>query len=358
MQSRSGRSQKIRHNYMKIYGLTAALVVVVALIVAITVTSLGVVSGKNPPSKTDGPSPAPPMPAAKPPLSTPATPDSESTEASSKEEQVGKIQYITVTQNDLTAINPLRIVSPAAPFNPAGARDIVNMYDLADKSNSKNRLQFLGASSPLNKEAFEALQQLQFTVGSAHEGYCFMITQGYISVLNAEGKVNCNCSESELTDLSHSTHASGYVVDLRYLKDGAGYQVFDAAVQSTVTRTLLDNCGKFGWIQSWSGANLAANGKINTDQRNFRYVGVPHALYIMEKGLTFEGYLEALKTSTNFNKPLLITDNSTSTAYKIYYVAADTALSKGVPVPQGATYTVQGNGVDGFIVTLTESLGA
>lgn len=358
MQSRSGRSQQIRHNYMKIYGLTAALVVVVALIVAITLTGLGVVSGKNPPAKTDGPSAAPSLPSAKPSLSTPATPESESGEESSKEEQVGKIQYIAVTEADLKAINPLRIVNASAPFNPSGAKNIVNMFELADKSNSKNRLQFLGGTSPLNKEAFEALQQLQFVVGAENEGFCMMVYQGYISTLSAEGKVNCYCSDSELTDPSHSSHATGYVVDLRYLKDGAGYQIYDASVKNTATKTLLENCGKFGWIQSWSSANLTANGKINTDQRNFRYVGVPHALYIMEKGLTFEGYLEALKTSTNYNKPLQIVDSASSTAYSVYYVSADSALTKGVPVPQGATYTVWGNGVDGFIVTLTSPIGA
>ncbi|MBP3322458.1 MAG: hypothetical protein J6M12_08885 [Clostridia bacterium] len=358
MQSRSGRSQKIRHSYMKIYGLTAALILVVALIVAITVTSLGVVSGKKPPVTTDPTSPSAPAtePEASSKPSSPSAPASKE-EESSKEENVGKIQYIAVTEQDLTAINPLRIVDAEHPFNPVEAVGRTDCFPIADKSNPKNRVAFNTNPFFMNGEAFAALQQLQFVVGAAHEGYCLLLYNGHIVTLGADGTVSCKCSEGKLTDVSHSVHSTGYVVDLRYLKDQVGYQVYDSAVRGTVTATLLENCGRFGWIQSWSSANLALNGREEIDQRTFRYVGVPHALYIMEKGLTFDGYQQALK-GTNYNKPLQIVDEANATVYNIYYVAAESALTKGVPVPQGASYTVQGNGADGFIVTITEKQGA
>ena len=40
MNSRSGRSQRIRHNYMKIYLLTGALCLVAAVIVGLTVLNV------------------------------------------------------------------------------------------------------------------------------------------------------------------------------------------------------------------------------------------------------------------------------------------------------------------------------
>jgi D-alanyl-D-alanine carboxypeptidase len=340
---------------MKIYLLTAALCVVVALILAITLPQLGLVGKK--PQETVSPSPTPSVSEGSPTVSetpTPSSPESETPTPS--EEPDPAIERKPMTAADLTATNPLLIVNAEHPFNPAKALNIVNMYNVKDTSHGVNRLQFAGSTALLNEEAFLALQELQFVMGDAHEGYCLFTKTCQITV--GENMVDCDCSEKTLDDATKSPHSTGYVVDLRLYKKTDGntsYSYFQSPGVQDVAATVLKNCAKFGWIQSWSATNLAANGKTANDQGEFRYVGVPHALYIMEKGLTFDGYMEAVR-QTNYMKPLQVIDAESQTVYKIYFVSAEDATNpaKGVPVPAGSDYKIQGNGVDGFIVTLTE----
>ncbi|MBQ8911626.1 MAG: D-alanyl-D-alanine carboxypeptidase family protein [Clostridia bacterium] len=359
MQSRSGRSQKIRHSYTKIYALTAGLCAIVALVVAITTSQLGLIGKKTPtlPPASATPSEEQSTPAATPTPTPSATPSVE-TPSPSEPTVDPAITRIPMTEAALSATNPLLVVSPEHPFTPSNALDIVNMW--AEKDTSKgqnNRLQFPGSSAPLNNEAFLALQQLQFALGAQHEGYCLFIKSSY-SAVTQDGKMTCECSDKNLTDAGHSDHATGYAVDLRFYKKtdtGTTYSyLYDATVRE-VTKTLLAECAKYGWIQSWSENNLVQNGKQMIDQGHFRYVGIPHSLYITENGLTFDGYMKALK-ETNYMKPLQVTDSDTKTIYKIYFISAEDALNpaKGIPVPTGSSYKIQGNGADGFIVTLSE----
>lgn len=355
MQSRSGRSQKIRHNYMKIYGLTAALCVIVAAVIAITAVQAGFIAGKAPagskaPIENSPSEPIASSPAASPSLSSP--------DASKEESPVDNrpITYIECTRNDLTVANPLRIIDTNHPFNASEALDVINMYSAVDKSNGEsNRLKFATSSLPLNSTAFNKLQELQFALNAVHANFCIEILQSQVTMVGADGTISCYCSDSDLSDVTCSTHIAGYTVDLRFSeekgKNDTSYQIYSHEVKATVTKTLLEICGKYGWIQSWSEANLNELGKTQSDLRNFRYVGVPHALYIMEKGLTFEEYMTEIK-STNYNKPLQITDGEQATVYQVYYIPAGEDITR-VPVPKGSNYQIAGNGVDGFIVTLT-----
>jgi D-alanyl-D-alanine carboxypeptidase len=337
---------------------------VVTLVIAITLTQIGLIGDKNNPTGTLPPASSPFDPQTSAPATETPTPSASPSATPSVETPTPTpsngpaIPRVPMTANQLTATNPLLIVNGDHPFDPKNALDIVNMWALKDTSHgSGNRLQFPGSEAPLNNEAFLALQQLQFALGAEHEGYCLFVKSSYISVLQ-DGKMTCECSDKNLTDVRHSSHATGYTVDLRFYKktgDTTSYSyIYDPTVKA-VTTTLLEQCAKYGWIQSWSADNLGTNGKQVIDQGEFRYVGVPHALYIMENGLTFDGYMAALK-ETNYMKPLQVTDADTQTIYKMYYISAEVATdpAKGIPVPAGSDYKIQGNGADGFIVTLTE----
>lgn len=84
----------------------------------------------------------------------------------------------------------------------------------------------------------------------------------------------------------------------------------------------------------------------------YRYVGVPHAAYIKQNNLCLEEYIEQIKTYTS-TSPLSIT--SGTSMYSVYYVPANANSATEVPVPSNRTYTISGNNVDGFIVTVTMS---
>ena len=92
------------------------------------------------------------------------------------------------------------------------------------------------------------------------------------------------------------------------------------------------------------GFSYAAD-KVGTTQFasepwHFRYVGIPHAKYITENNLCLEEYIELMHSYTVEN-PL------SYEGYSIYF-CPENALY----VPQSGNYTVSGNNVDGFIVTV------
>ncbi len=80
----------------------------------------------------------------------------------------------------------------------------------------------------------------------------------------------------------------------------------------------------------------------------FRYVGVPHSVYIKQNNLCLEEYIDLLKTH-NSSDPLEIAVGKE--LYNVYYVPASSGSSTEVPVPTDKTYTVSGDNAGGFIVS-------
>lgn len=89
-----------------------------------------------------------------------------------------------------------------------------------------------------------------------------------------------------------------------------------------------------------------------------RYVGVPHAEYMFINNLCLEEYLAKVQTEHRFSA-----DGSThltlecidGNTYHVYYVEGTTeeGVQINVPVPSNRRYTISGDNVTGFIVTVT-----
>ena len=105
---------------------------------------------------------------------------------------------------------------------------------------------------------------------------------------------------------------------------------------------------KYTWIYT----NAHKYGFINVDTGEeggsnvFRYVGIPHATYMKTKKLTLSAYLDQLRSATP-DSPLLTKIGKIT--YASYYLAADSEHL----VPTGYEYTVSGNNIDGYIVTVS-----
>ena len=76
------------------------------------------------------------------------------------------------------------------------------------------------------------------------------------------------------------------------------------------------------------------------------------AAYITENSLCLEEYLEQLKSYT-LQQPLDYETGGKS--YRIYYVPAAKSGSTDVSVPTDKEYSISGNNMDGFIVTVEMS---
>lgn len=126
---------------------------------------------------------------------------------------------------------------------------------------------------------------------------------------------------------SGGIYDSGLVIELLYLN---GSQRSDISSETHVW--IYTHAHEYGFVNVPSvGANV------------FRYVGKAHATYMKEKSIaTVEEYVELLKTK-NSSAPL-------SLGNKVYaFYVANTATAA---VSSKYAYTVSGNNIDGYIVTV------
>ena len=121
---------------------------------------------------------------------------------------------------------------------------------------------------------------------------------------------------------------------------------------------LEDNCAKYGFVVRYDGSKAALTGIVD-EPYHLRYVGVSHATYMSENNLCFEEYLELLRTAHKYeDTPLEITAGDKE--YLVYYVAANTVEGSNftsIPVPPASegTYTISGDNMNGFIVTVEKT---
>lgn len=150
----------------------------------------------------------------------------------------------------------------------------------------------------------------------------------------------------------HSEHHTGYAVDI---------QIFKADKSTTHLRTaeqewMEAHCAEYGFVIRYDGSKHAITG-IMDEPWHYRYVGVPHATYMTEHNLCLEEYLEMLRTSHTSDKtPLEISAGGKD--YLVYYVpATENSNFTSIPVPPASegTYSISGDNMNGFIVTVEKA---
>lgn len=142
-----------------------------------------------------------------------------------------------------------------------------------------------------------------------------------------------------------SEHHSGLAVDLGIYRDGASYN-FDGEGQYSY---IISNAYRYGLIMRYDPAKSDITG-VYGEPWHLRYVGPAHAQYMFENNLCLEEYIELLKKFT-FEKEHLFVKTYSGNEYEIYYIPSQ-ACSNGLPVPAEKPFTVSGNNIDGFIVTV------
>lgn len=175
------------------------------------------------------------------------------------------------------------------------------------------------------------------------------------------------------TPVGFSEHHTGLVFTLRtYDANGKLDQLRNNAYKDWI----YENAHKYGIICRYPSEKETYTGVSDYDYC-FRYVGVAHATYMYENDLCLEEYVELLEEHTADN-PLKITAtmaDGTTEAYAVYYTAASTSdqlTTLKVPkdftdktgyvpankkesatfLPGVGEYTVSGDNIGGFIVTV------
>lgn len=118
---------------------------------------------------------------------------------------------------------------------------------------------------------------------------------------------------------------------------------------------LVDNCFQYGYIQRYPSEKASATHVSGSGSgRIYRYVGEAHATYMGTYHLCLEEYLDALRSFTP-EQPLEITYQDASgnqrTCFTYYVAANGEKTSLQIRADSESSYTVSGNGSDGFVVT-------
>ncbi len=118
-----------------------------------------------------------------------------------------------------------------------------------------------------------------------------------------------------------------------------------------------DNCYKYGFVQRYPDGREGIT-HVKDEKNHFRYVGIPHSVYMKLNGNVLEDYISELENRTYNNR--LSLDDGTSTKYEAYAVKASTGAETEIKVPaesSGWKYLISGTNDGYFIVTIykTES---
>lgn len=272
------------------------------------------------------------------------------TEATEETTEVTVYESIAV-DNDEMYNGSLIVVNNEYEYASTSEEDITSIYTYKTE-NDVTCFSVSGAETSLRLEALEAFTDLceDFYVYSGHDD--IIVMTGY-RTLEEQQELYDEDLESTGLDYSdsvaepgHSEHETGYAMDVSIYTDGTIID-YDGTGDYTWVN---ENCDHYGYILRYTEEKADITG-FEAEEWHYRYVGEPHATYIMDNDLCLEEYISLLQNYSADN-PLEII-NWDGEIYQTYYVEADTTADVTyVLVPSDLSYTISGNNIDGFIVTV------
>lgn len=142
---------------------------------------------------------------------------------------------------------------------------------------------------------------------------------------------------------------AGYSVDFALLGDDGSISTFTGEGNYS---WIEKNAAQYGFIKRYAAEYESKTG-VSVQPWHYRYVGTPHAVLMQQNGLSLEEYTDYLRDFTADGQHASVSVGSRY--YEIYFVPAASG-NTAVPVPKEGGYTVSGNNVDGFIVTIEPAL--
>ena len=146
--------------------------------------------------------------------------------------------------------------------------------------------------------------------------------------------------ENKSAPVGHSDHHSGYCLAIKNRSN----------IELRSDHWIFENGHRYGFIQRYPDAK-ADKTYVSDYAYCIRYVGIPHATYIKQNNLCLEEYVSLLKSSYTGGNHLQITDPF-GNRYEVYYVSASAEATTNINVPNNYAFSISGDNVSGFIVTV------
>lgn len=267
--------------------------------------------------------------------------DGNETETNDQGTNPQSITYAQITQaNGKIHEGELIIVnSDNAYVFPTVPTGLVNIYENRTKVNGTNPYQISYTTYQLQKNAFDAFESMLLKYFEVSEDNSTIITSSYRTHKDQEDL-------GSSIKAGYSDHHTGYCVALQK----TGTSAAGNREKLEADHWIYQNCHKYGYIVRYPAHKTDATG-VSDYTYCFRYVGVAHATYINEKNICFEEYIERLKTDYSGNEHLKI-EGADGKSYEVYYVAAGSGDLTTLSVPSNYAYTISGDNMGGFIVTV------
>lgn len=253
--------------------------------------------------------------------------------------------------NTQASAGSLILVNSSYAYTEMDADEITSIYEYKN-ANNVTSYSVNSVDTSLRLEAIENISEMldDFYVATGHDD--IIILSAYRTFEEQQQLYDNDLTSTGLdySDLvaepGHSEHETGYAVDFSIYQDGAIYDYDGSEDYAWINQ----NCAHYGFILRYTleKENLT---DIQAEPWHYRYVGQPHATYMMDNNLCLEEYINLVKHYDAEN-PLQVT-NWDGEVYDVYYAAADTSADTTyVLVQSGANYTISGCNAGGFVITV------
>ncbi|MBQ6906669.1 MAG: M15 family metallopeptidase [Clostridia bacterium] len=221
---------------------------------------------------------------------------------------------------------------------------------MADSKNSDYYVR--DRSVCLRTEVTEKLNELMSEYRATKSKKNIMVYNGYLDrdaqksyydrAVNNYGKDKASMMQAKPGFADAHT---GLSIDLRMYNNG---EVSDFKGEDE-TLWIVENAHRYGFIVRYPDGKEMTTG-LNASASKYRYVGLPHSVLIKNNELTLEEYIAKVKAYT-YETSHWYCEFEGST-YEVYFAPASREAKTVVYVPGDKEYTISGNNVDGFIITI------
>ncbi len=146
----------------------------------------------------------------------------------------------------------------------------------------------------------------------------------------------------------HSEHQTGLAIDLGRRQEEIDF-ICPEFPYTGVCGVFRRYAAAYGFVERYPAGKEAVTG-IGHEPWHFRYVGVPHAHVMENQGLTLEEYTDFVKDYPHGGKAYVTRVQGMEIA--VSYLAGQQGGDTVLEIPGKAPWSVSGNNVDGFIVTV------
>jgi len=129
------------------------------------------------------------------------------------------------------------------------------------------------------------------------------------------------------------------------------YRLDEAFGDTEAGKWLAENSYQYGFILRYTKDKEEITG-IEYEPWHFRYVGIPHAAMMTQRGMALEEYIEFIKAYRYGENPYIV-EGKYKEQYAVSYIKANAAgQTAEIAVNDRRQYSISGNNCDGFIVSI------